>query len=91
MRLSRENENSAGIKKQKLRLLMECFGATENALRVGNLLKEMGGTRRLELLTSTVSKPLTQKELITEGAGRTVILGAICYQIATETGKWVRG
>jgi hypothetical protein len=26
---------------------------------------------------------LTQKELITGGTGRTVILGAICYQIAT--------
>jgi hypothetical protein len=28
---------------------------------------------------------LTQKELITGGTGRTVILGAICYQIATKT------
>src|ERR1700730_10976056 len=47
----------------------------------------MVGTRRLELLTSTVSsssRPLTLKELITGGTGRTVILGAICYQIATK-------
>jgi hypothetical protein len=27
---------------------------------------------------------LTQKELITGGTGRTVILGAVCYQIATK-------
>jgi hypothetical protein len=77
-------------KKQTLRPLMERFGATENGLRIANQLKEMVGTRRLELLTSTVSKqyssrPLTQKELITGGTGRTVILGAICYQIATKT------
>jgi hypothetical protein len=60
-------------------------------------MKEMVGTRRLELLTSTVSRlrcgsrPLTQKELITEGTGRTAILGAICCQIASKTCKWVWG
>jgi hypothetical protein len=27
---------------------------------------------------------LTLKELITGGTGRTVIIGAICYQIATK-------
>jgi hypothetical protein len=30
------------------------------------------------------SRPLIQKELIAGGTGRTVILGAICYQIATK-------
>ena len=34
---------------------------------------------------------MTRKELITGGTGRTVILGAICYQIATKTCRWVRG
>jgi hypothetical protein len=51
-------------------------------------MKEMVGTTGLEPATSTVSsssRPLTQKELITGGTGRTVILGAICYQIATKT------
>ena len=44
------------LKKQTLRPLMERFGATENGLRIANQLKEMVGTRRLELLTSTVSR-----------------------------------
>ena len=35
---------------------MERFGATENELMIAKPLKEMVGTRRLELLTSTVSK-----------------------------------
>jgi hypothetical protein len=30
------------------------------------------------------SRPLTLKELMTGETGRTVILGAICYQIATK-------
>jgi hypothetical protein len=34
---------------------MERFGATKNGLRIAKPLKEMVGTRRLELLTSTVS------------------------------------
>jgi hypothetical protein len=67
--------------------LTERFGATENGLRGVKRLENMVGTRRLELLTSTVSssRPLTQKGVITGGTGRTVILGAICYQIATKT------
>ena len=40
---------------QQLTSLMERFGATKTELAAGNLLKEMVGTRRLELLTSTVS------------------------------------
>jgi hypothetical protein len=55
---------------------------------IAKRLRNMVGTRRLELLTSTVSsssRQLTLKELITGGTGRTVILGAICYQIATKT------
>ncbi len=34
---------------------MERFGVTENGPRIANSLKEMVGTRRLKLLTSTVS------------------------------------
>ena len=34
---------------------MERFGATKNEPRIAKPLKEMVGTRRLELLTSTVS------------------------------------
>jgi hypothetical protein len=62
-------------------------------LSIAKRLKEMVGTRRLELLTSTVSssRPLTQKDLITGGTGRTVILGAICYQIATKNTASVFG
>ena len=40
---------------QQLMSLMERFGATKTELATGNLLKDMVGTRRLELLTSTVS------------------------------------
>jgi hypothetical protein len=74
-------------KKQELRTLMERFGATKNGARIAKPLKEMVGTWGLEPQTSTVSnssRRLTQKELITGGTGRTVILGAICYQIATK-------
>jgi hypothetical protein len=66
---------------------MERYGATKNGVKIANPLKEMVGTRRLELLTSTVSsgsRSLILKGLITGGTGRTVILGAICYQIATK-------
>jgi hypothetical protein len=35
---------------------MERFGATEDGLRIANPMENMVGTRRLELLTSTVSK-----------------------------------
>jgi hypothetical protein len=35
--------------------LMEPFGASRDEAREGNRLREMVGTRRLELLTSTVS------------------------------------
>jgi hypothetical protein len=66
---------------------MERFGATENGPRIANSLKDMVGTTGLEPATSTVSnssRQLTLKELITGGTGRTVILGAICYQIATK-------
>ncbi len=41
------------LKKQELRLLMERFGATKNGVMIAKALKEMVGTRRLELLTST--------------------------------------
>jgi hypothetical protein len=59
---------------------MERFGATKTKLVTGKCMNNMVGTRRLELLTSTVS------------TGRTVILGAICYQIATKNiCKWDRG
>jgi len=34
---------------------MERFGATKNGRKIAKSLKEMVGTRRLELLTSTVS------------------------------------
>jgi hypothetical protein len=37
---------------------MERFGATKNGPRIAKRLKEMVGTRRLELLTSTVSSAL---------------------------------
>jgi len=82
-----ETVTGVGLKKQGVRPLMERFRATEKVANIANPLKEMVGTRRLKLLTSTVSnssRPLTQKELITGGTGRTVILGAICYQIATK-------
>ena len=39
-------------------LLMERFRATENALRSANPLENIVGTRRLELLTATVSGAL---------------------------------
>jgi len=48
------------LKKQTLRPRMERFGATHNGLGIANQLKEMVGTRRLELLTSTVSKILSE-------------------------------
>jgi hypothetical protein len=81
-----ENLLRIALKKQEFRALVERFGATKNGPRIAKSLENMVGTRRLELLTSTVSssRPLTQKELITGGTGRTVILGAICYQIATK-------
>jgi hypothetical protein len=50
-----ESVTAIGLKKQGVRPLMERFGATEKGLRVTKPLKEMVGTRRLELLTSTVS------------------------------------
>ena len=54
-----EWEKKAGtgiaLKKQELRPLTERFGATENGLRIAKRLRNMVGTRRLELLTSTVS------------------------------------
>jgi hypothetical protein len=34
---------------------MECFGATKKGPRIAKRLRNMGGMRRLELLTSTVS------------------------------------
>jgi hypothetical protein len=43
------------LKKQELRPLMERFGATKNSPRIAKRLRNMVGTRRLELLTSTVS------------------------------------
>src|SRR5713101_7324969 len=43
------------LKKQEVRPLMERFGATEKVPSIAKPLKEMVGTRRLELLTSTVS------------------------------------
>jgi hypothetical protein len=82
-----ETVTGIGLKKQGVRALMERFRATEKVANIANPLKEMVGTRRLKLLTSTVSnssRPLAQKELITGGTGRTVILGAICYEIATK-------
>jgi hypothetical protein len=48
------------LKKQTLRPLMERFGATKNGVMIAKALKEMVGTRRLELLTSTVSKILSE-------------------------------
>jgi len=47
------------LKKQQLRLAVERFGATKKVPSVAKQLKEMVGTRRLELLTSTVSKRLS--------------------------------
>jgi hypothetical protein len=47
------------LKKQELRPLTERFGATENGLRIAKRLRNMVGTRRLELLTSTVSISLS--------------------------------
>jgi hypothetical protein len=44
------------LKKQEVRPLMERFGATKNGARIAKALRNMVGTRRLELLTSTVSK-----------------------------------
>jgi hypothetical protein len=41
--------------KPEMRPLMERFGATENKGRIANPLRNMVGTRRLELLSSTVS------------------------------------
>jgi hypothetical protein len=50
------------------------------------LLKRMVGTWGLEPQTSTVSKPaIDSKGVNNRRTGRTVILGAICYQIATKT------
>ena len=51
-----ENLLRIARKKQELRPLMERFGATEDGPSIANLLNNMVGTRRLELLTSTVSK-----------------------------------
>jgi hypothetical protein len=48
------------LKKQEVRPLMERFGATEKVPSIAKPLKEMVGTRRLELLTSTVSKILSE-------------------------------
>jgi hypothetical protein len=44
------------LKNQGLRPLMERFGATKEVSSMANVLKNMVGTRRLELLTSTVSR-----------------------------------
>jgi hypothetical protein len=52
----RASRPDSAKKKQELRPLMECFGATRNRPRIAKPLKEMVGTRRLELLTSTVSR-----------------------------------
>ena len=44
------------LKKQEVRPLLERFGATEKVPSIAKPLKEMVGTERLELLTSTVSR-----------------------------------
>jgi hypothetical protein len=46
---------------------MERFGATEKGPRIAKPLKEMVGTRRLELLTSTVSIEVQQPVLDSKG------------------------
>ena len=53
------NREGIDLKKQQLRLAVERFGATKKVPSVAKQLKEMVGTRRLELLTSTVSKRLS--------------------------------
>jgi hypothetical protein len=55
------------FKNQGLRPLMERFGATKKVPSIAKRLKEMVGTRRLELLTSTVSIRSVLKDLQTAG------------------------
>src|ERR1700686_5043343 len=74
---------------------MERFGATEKVPSIAKPLKEMVGTRRLELLTSTVS--MQQPAIDSKGVNnrrnrqnrntRRNLLPN-CYQ---KHGKWVRG
>jgi hypothetical protein len=46
---------------------MERFGATEKVPRIAKTLRNMVGTRRLELLTSTVSKEVQQPVIDSKG------------------------
>ena len=46
---------------------MERFGAMKNGLRIAKRLRNMVGTRRLELLTSTVSIEVQQPVLDSKG------------------------
>src|SRR5260370_24115400 len=62
-----ESVTGIGLKKQGVRPLMERFGATEKVANIANPLKEMVGTRRLELLTSTVSIEVQQPVIDSKG------------------------
>jgi hypothetical protein len=55
------------LKKQELMPLTERFGATEDEPRIAKRLRNMVGTRRLELLTSTVSIEVQQPVIDSKG------------------------
>src|SRR5260370_38449712 len=62
-----ESVTGIGLKKQGVRPLMEGFGATEKVANIANPLKEMVGTRRLELMTCTFSIEEQQPAIDSEG------------------------
>jgi hypothetical protein len=55
------------VKTQELRPLTERFGATKKAPRIAKALRNMVGTRRLALLTSTVSIEVQQPAIDSKG------------------------
>jgi hypothetical protein len=61
------------------------MGRAEKPMNTGERNGRHDWTRTSDLYrVNSSSRSLTQKELIAGGTGRTVILGAICHQIATK-------